>query len=139
MVQGKLQSLDIQLPANAPAGLAWLEVQRGALLSPARPLLVVSEPDLAAECMCLLTTQPALESSGGQACFGSDAMAVDLGLVLRAHYCGWPAWGLASDLVAAISSRWAIVLHHAHKLAQQLLLQHVCTCIYILLRFRIRC
>ncbi|KAK9824970.1 hypothetical protein WJX81_000184 [Elliptochloris bilobata] len=70
--------LRVRLPAALPAGLIWLEAERGPLLGTPRPLLLLPEgcQELAGEVARLL--------AGGDA-QGADALLVDLGLVLRSR------------------------------------------------------
>ena len=104
--QGNVQALSVQLPAGAPPGLAWLEVQKGALLSAPQPLILLPDPCLAEEVQRLLT-----HSASG--CKDADASqsssihgpAVDLGLALQAHYAGLLAGGVTPATVATIADR----------------------------------
>lgn len=107
-LQGVVQSLSVQLPNSAAPGLVWLEVQRGALLSPACPLIVLPDAQLAAE------TQQVLAALANKAYLllrpgdsGQHAALVDMGLVLRAHFSERENIGLPDDLLAAAASRCA--------------------------------
>ena len=62
------------MPSELPAGLLYLEVQRGSFLGPALPLLVAPEPALALEAAIMLAmTQPA----------DRQGLTVDLGSNMR--------------------------------------------------------
>lgn len=99
-LQGCMQELTIQLPSGSPPGLAWLEVQRGALLSPAQPVLLVPDAGLAAEAQSLLAPQCSTTAHSP-----AQALLVDLGLALRAHYTGLHACPLEPGPLALSASR----------------------------------
>jgi len=52
--------VQVVVPGELPAGVLYLEVQRGSYMGPALPVLVAASAALAAEAVCMLQmTQPA--------------------------------------------------------------------------------
>lgn len=66
--------LQIALPGDVPAGLLYLEVQRGSFMGPALPVLVALTPALAAEAAHMLQMTPPSDRQG---------LVVDLGCAMR--------------------------------------------------------
>lgn len=78
-----LIDVHIQLPAGAGTRLLFIEVARGAYLSPARPLLVVESLELVREVLSLKDSTCLLGKSRTLSNRQRDALLVDLALVLQ--------------------------------------------------------
>ncbi|KAK9862486.1 hypothetical protein WJX84_012180 [Apatococcus fuscideae] len=76
-----LQSLRIQLPANLPAGIAYLEVQKGAFTSAAIPVLVADRALAASEVPQLLEAAAAADDGAAS----RAGLITDLALMTAAH------------------------------------------------------
>ena len=106
LLQGALQTLRVQLPGDALPGLAWLEVQRGALISASQPLLILPNSTMAQECIKALDQQQATAHGHGPI----GCLAVDLGLALIAQTAGVQACSAEPSVIAAIAHRSAYVI-----------------------------
>ena len=79
-VQGPLQTAEIEIPSQLAPGLAWLEVQRGCLLSRPAPLLVAPSRALADE------LRGHIAAPGEQDAASHESLLTDLGLLISG--CG---------------------------------------------------
>ena len=96
-VQDAKQTMHIRLPNGLPAGLVWLEVQSGSMLSREVPLLVAPSAELAAEindhCKALCA---ASRPCGDMDTAVFEGFLVDLGALVSHHARGSSLSSLSS-------------------------------------------
>ncbi|KAK9842848.1 hypothetical protein WJX74_003337 [Apatococcus lobatus] len=95
-----MQVLSVQLPANLPSGIVYIEVQKGAYLSAAAPLLIADKALAASEASELLAAAADGQSHAGLITdFGVVASALSLQLASTS-----PPSGLQRDQPGRLSS-----------------------------------
>ena len=86
-----MQTVEIEIPSQLAPGLAWLEVQRGCLLSRPAPLLVAPSRALADE------LRSHMAAAGEQDGASQESLLTDLGLLISG--------GSAPEALAATAVR----------------------------------